>query len=114
MESIIPEVATRQARDIESSGLGALLRAKLATGLWGQLLSSHGTVYPLLNRLHEAGLVSSYWEMSDSERPRRYYEITNAGRRELGEFRDDWAQFAGAVSSLLASTTEPPRESETR
>lgn len=80
----------------------------------GQLLSSQGTVYPLLNRLHEAGLVSSYWEISVSERPRRYYEITNSGRRELGEFRDDWAQFAGAVSSLLASTTGPSRESETR
>lgn len=79
----------------------------------GQLLSSQGTVYPLLNRLHEAGLVSSYWQMSDSERPRRYYEITNSGRRELGEFRDDWAQFAGAVSGLLSSTTESSKESET-
>jgi PadR family transcriptional regulator PadR len=80
----------------------------------GQLLSSQGTVYPLLNRLHEAGLVSSYWEVSDSERPRRYYEITTAGRRELSEFRDDWAQFAGAVSTLLASTTELSSESETQ
>jgi PadR family transcriptional regulator PadR len=80
----------------------------------GQLLSSQGTVYPLLNRLHEAGLVSSYWELSDSERPRRYYEITNAGWRELSEFRDDWAQFAGAVSTLLASITRPLSESETQ
>lgn len=80
----------------------------------GQLLSSQGTVYPLLNRLQEAGLVSSYWEMSDSERPRRYYEITNAGLRELSEFRDDWTQFAGAVTTLLTSTREPLSESETR
>jgi PadR family transcriptional regulator PadR len=80
----------------------------------GQLLSSQGTVYPLLNRLHESGLVSSYWEMSDSERPRRYYEITNEGRRELDEFRNDWAEFAGAVNTLMASTKAPSSESESR
>jgi PadR family transcriptional regulator PadR len=80
----------------------------------GQLLSSQGTVYPLLNRLHESGLVSSYWEMSDSERPRRYYEITNEGRRELDEFRNDWAEFAGAVNTLMASTKASSSESESR
>jgi PadR family transcriptional regulator PadR len=78
----------------------------------GQLLSSQGTVYPLLNRLHEAGLVSSYWEVNDLDRPRRYYEISKAGRRELSEFRDDWTQFAGAVTSLLASTTDSISESK--
>jgi PadR family transcriptional regulator PadR len=75
----------------------------------GQLLASQGTVYPLLNRLHDAGLVSSRWEMSESERPRRYYELTAAGRRELTSFRADWEQFSGAVDSLLAVV--PPTES---
>jgi PadR family transcriptional regulator PadR len=76
----------------------------------GQLLASQGTVYPLLNRLHDAGLVSSRWEMSESERPRRYYELTAAGRRELTSFRADWEQFSGAVDSLLAVV--PPTESD--
>lgn len=69
----------------------------------GQLLASQGTVYPLLNRLHEGGLVSSRWEMNDGERPRRYYELTLAGHRELAAFQNDWAQFSGAVNSLLAA-----------
>ena len=75
----------------------------------GQLLSSQGTVYPLLNRLNEAGLVTSYWETGDVERPRRYYTITTEGHRELESFRDDWARFSDSVDSLMASS---PRRSE--
>ena len=67
----------------------------------GQLLSSQGTLYPLLNRLYDAGLVSSYWEIADNERRRRYYEITEAGRGELAAFRAEWAQFTGAVHRLM-------------
>jgi PadR family transcriptional regulator PadR len=78
----------------------------------GQLLASQGTVYPLLNRLHDAGLVSSRWEMSEAERPRRYYELTGAGHRELSAFQDDWARFSGAVNSVLAAVPNLPRESD--
>jgi PadR family transcriptional regulator, regulatory protein PadR len=73
----------------------------------GELLTSQGTLYPLLNRLHDAALVTSRWEIGDTERPRRYYEITEAGRRELDEFRRDWTAFAGAVGDVLnADDTE--------
>ncbi|MBG6054586.1 PadR family transcriptional regulator PadR [Salinibacterium sp. CAN_S4] len=72
----------------------------------GQLLSSQGTVYPLLNRLSEAGLVSSNWQLQDGERPRRYYEITTSGRAELEQFSEDWARFSTSVDDLL----RPQRE----
>jgi PadR family transcriptional regulator PadR len=75
----------------------------------GRLLSSQGTIYPLLNRLHEAGLVSSRWETEAAGRPRRYYDLTDDGRRELATFRDEWTTFSAAVGSLLASI---PPESE--
>jgi PadR family transcriptional regulator PadR len=77
----------------------------------GELLTSQGTLYPLLNRLSEARLVTSRWEVTEADRPRRYYEITEAGRRELAEFRRDWGAFAGSVSDLLdraGSTGEEP------
>lgn len=67
----------------------------------GQLLSSQGTLYPLLNRLYDGGLVSSYWEIADNERRRRYYEITDAGRAELAAFRSDWGRFSSAVDTLM-------------
>jgi PadR family transcriptional regulator len=67
----------------------------------GGLLTSDGTVYPLLNRLRDAGLVTSEWQVVEGERPRRYYSITPPGRASLSAFRGDWAQFAATVSQLL-------------
>lgn len=67
----------------------------------GQLLTSQGTVYPLLNRLSDAGLVSSSWVVNEEERPRRYYTLTSAGTGELSAFKADWATFAYAVSNIL-------------
>jgi PadR family transcriptional regulator, regulatory protein PadR len=65
------------------------------------LLTSDGTVYPLLNRLRDAGLVTSEWRDDEGERARRYYSITVAGRQALDDFRSDWAQFAATVGSVL-------------
>ncbi len=65
------------------------------------LLTSDGTVYPLLNRLRDAGLVTSEWHDAEGERARRYYSITEAGRQSLAEFRDDWAGFTKTVGAVL-------------
>jgi PadR family transcriptional regulator PadR len=65
------------------------------------LLTSDGTVYPLLNRLRDAGLVTSQWQDNQGERPRRYYSITEAGRETLQSFRADWAQFSATVGGVL-------------
>ncbi|WP_158252271.1 PadR family transcriptional regulator [Cryobacterium sp. Y29] len=62
-----------------------------------------GTVYPLLNRLHDAGFVTSYWEVNDTDRPRRIYQLTEGGRQELESFQEDWERFSGSVTSLLAT-----------
>lgn len=45
------------------------------------LVIAEGTVYPVLNRLKEDGLVRSEWEEADSGHPRKYYELTASGRR---------------------------------
>lgn len=59
-----------------------------------------GTVYPALHRLERAGLVKSKWS-TVSGRRRRTYELTERGRRRLGQERQSWRQFSRAVSSLL-------------
>ncbi len=71
------------------------------------LLTSDGTVYPLLNRLRDAGLVTSEWRYDKGERARRYYSITDAGRRSLTAFRAQWAQFAATVDGVL-NPERPP------
>ena len=65
------------------------------------LLTSDGTVYPLLNRLRDAGLVTSEWHDAEGQRARRYYSITEAGRQAVAEFRADWAQFSATVGNVL-------------
>jgi len=65
------------------------------------LLTSDGTVYPLLNRLRDAGLVTSEWRDNEGQRARRYYSITPAGHQSLKTFRTDWAKFAATVGSVL-------------
>jgi PadR family transcriptional regulator PadR len=65
------------------------------------LLTSEGTVYPLLNRLRDSGWVTSRWRHEDDQRPRRYYSITDQGRDHLAAFRADWSAFAAAVDTVL-------------
>src|SRR6202034_2954448 len=67
----------------------------------GGLLTSDGTVYPLLSRLRDAGLVTSEWHDPAGERARRYYLITEAGRQSLTAFRADWAWFSATVGGVL-------------
>jgi PadR family transcriptional regulator PadR len=65
------------------------------------LLTSEGTVYPLLNRLRDAGLVTSQWQAEEGDRARRYYSLTSAGQQNLKDFRADWARFTGTVARVL-------------
>jgi PadR family transcriptional regulator PadR len=65
------------------------------------LLTSDGTVYPLLNRLRDAGLVTSEWRDGEGERARRYYSITDAGERHLDVFRGEWSRFSATVAAVL-------------
>ena len=74
----------------------------------GGLLTSDGTVYPLLNRLRDAGLVTSQWHASEGERPRRYYSITQAGQQSLAAFRTEWTRFAATVSQVLRQGAAEP------
>jgi PadR family transcriptional regulator PadR len=74
------------------------------------LLTSDGTVYPLLNRLRDAGLVTSQWQDNEGERARRYYSITEAGRETLTAFRAEWAQFSATVGGVLNHDRRPGTE----
>lgn len=68
----------------------------------GELVTSEGTIYPLLSRLRRDRLVTTTWRESEAGPPRRYYRITDAGRRALDGFSRDWARFRGAVDAILA------------
>jgi transcriptional regulator len=70
----------------------------------GRLEINQGSLYPALQRLEKAGLITSEWAVSDNNRQARYYRLTAAGRRALGEELDNWKRFASALDSVIKAT----------
>jgi PadR family transcriptional regulator PadR len=69
----------------------------------GGLVTSEGTIYPLLSRLRRDGLVQTTWRESESGPPRRYYQLTSEGQQALDSFVGDWTRFRDAVNAVLAA-----------
>jgi PadR family transcriptional regulator, regulatory protein PadR len=65
------------------------------------MVTSEGTIYPLLARLRRDGLVESSWQESPSGPPRRYYRLTATGRVALEDFRIEWRRFRAAVDTVV-------------
>ncbi|MEU8343141.1 PadR family transcriptional regulator, regulatory protein PadR [Actinomadura meyerae] len=65
-----------------------------------------GTLYPVLNRLEEAGLVSSEFRAADRGPGRRYYRLTAAGSATLAEQSGLWLAFDESVRKMLTQGAE--------
>ena len=60
-----------------------------------------GTIYPLMRRLQNDGLVETYLEESPSGPSRKYYRLTEAGKGSFSSQKSAWASFSGAVQGIL-------------
>jgi PadR family transcriptional regulator PadR len=69
----------------------------------GGILTSDGTIYPLLARLRKEGSVATNWQESSSGPPRRYYQLTDRGRDALERFVQEWVRFRDAVDEILGT-----------
>ncbi|MEV4182800.1 PadR family transcriptional regulator [Streptosporangium canum] len=93
------------AKDLAESGLGQI---------------KGGTLYPVLNRLEEAGLVTAEFRATERGPGRRYYRLTDQGRQMLAEQGGLWLGFDESVRAVLAKgrmeTPRPvgPREGKLR
>ena len=65
-----------------------------------------GTLYPALYRLERQGLVRSEWKLTANNRRARYYAITRAGRRQLGDELAQWHRMSRAISLVLDATID--------
>lgn len=79
-----------------------------ATDIINQLKSSRmivveGTLYPLLTRQKNAGLLNYRWEESPQGPPRKYYSITDTGKQFLAELNDAWNELIESVTSIRIS-----------
>ena len=61
---------------------------------------SDGMLYPVLHRLEKEGLIESNWSMNGESRPRKYYEITEAGKKELVVEKEQWSQVNAVINEL--------------
>jgi len=68
-----------------------------------KLIVVEGTLYPLLTRLKNAGVLSYRWEESKSGPPRKYYQLTKSGKALLIELDNTWKELQNAVNSTRRS-----------
>ncbi len=67
----------------------------------GQLALNAGTLYPILHKLEAQGAIKASWDESTG-RPRKWYRLTAAGKRQLKTQTDGWRAYASAVEALLS------------
>lgn len=65
------------------------------------LLVVEGTLYPLLSRLKSQGILGYSWEESKSGPPRKYYELTADGKKELTQLKSTWKDLTSSINSLI-------------
>jgi DNA-binding PadR family transcriptional regulator len=59
-----------------------------------------GTLYPLLRRLESQGLLQSNWRI-ETDRPRRYYLLSDEGRHLLPRLKEEWKKLVSMMENLL-------------
>ncbi len=65
-----------------------------------KMIVVEGTLYPLLTRLKNAGLLGYRWEESTQGPPRKYYELTDSGKAFLIELDASWQELVDAVKFI--------------
>ena len=70
----------------------------------GVLEVNQGSLYPALQRLEHKGWIESEWQTTENNRRAKYYALTAAGRRALGDEPASWRRYVGAVEAILSNT----------
>jgi PadR family transcriptional regulator PadR len=65
-----------------------------------QMIVVEGTLYPLLTRQKNAGLLNYRWEESPQGPPRKYYSLTTEGKEYLAELKDGWEKLIETVNAI--------------
>lgn len=71
-----------------------------------QLLVVEGTLYPLLTRMKNEGLLSYRWQESTGGPPRKYYTLTPDGQQLLQQLHQEWQIISTAISQITSNTPQ--------
>ena len=85
-------------------GYGIARRIEQTSGDLLQL--NYGTLYPALLKLEQEGYIRSSWGSSDNNRRAKFYELTDAGRRQLKKAAADWEQTTAILARFLTPAEE--------
>lgn len=83
-------------------GLAAMIRTKSGE----RLQVDAGSIYPALHRLERQKWISATWGIAESKQRVRIYELTDAGKQQLGVERTRWEQLSEAIGGVLAPQPE--------
>lgn len=84
----------------QGNSYGYLIIKKIKELSGGKMEYSDGMLYPVLHRLEKEGLIKSNWIMDGGTRPRKYYEITPVGKKELITEQKQWVQVNAVLNEL--------------
>lgn len=71
-----------------------------------EMIVVEGTLYPILTRQKNAGLLTYRWEESPQGPPRKYYTLTEKGREQLNYFDDAWDELVGQIQKIRHGETK--------
>ena len=74
---------------------------EIASRLMQEVGMGEGTIYPLMRRMQDDGLVSTYLVEAPGGPPRKYYRMTESGRKTLTAQREEWKNFIASVEKML-------------
>lgn len=99
-KGVLEMLVLKQLESQEKYGYQLISQLKEKSG--GMFTLKEGTLYPILYRLEDDGLVSSRWSQpKGKEVSRKYYVITEEGKEGLKELKALWKEFSGQVLKIM-------------
>ena len=89
----------------ESYGYQILQRVRRVSG--GTMKWSSAMLYPVLRRMEKEGLIRSQWRVSEENRMRKYYRLTDLGRKEFEKEKARWTDIQKALRKIWATAAAP-------
>jgi len=84
----------------ENETYGYELIKKIKERSGGKLEFAEGTIYPVLKKMEEKNWISSKWKLGNTDKQRKYYRITSAGKKQLQTEKNNWLTIHNLFEQL--------------
>lgn len=64
-------------------------------------LLKEGSLYPLLHSLEQDELIRAYWDEGENKRKKKYYSITDKGKKVLSKEKKEWKKYSGYINNII-------------